>query len=117
MSLHVEISQQRDVLVVRLDGELDHHSATEVRERIDREWSKGIHGHLVLNLSKLTFMDSSGLGVILGRYRRISEMDGKMVLCAVQPSVYRLFELSGMMKILPFCEDEQTALNVCGVAS
>lgn len=61
MSLHVEISQQRDVLVVRLDGELDHHSATEVRERIDREWSKGIHGHLVLNLSKLTFMDSSGL--------------------------------------------------------
>lgn len=117
MSLQVDIACQRNVLLVRLVGELDHHSATGVRERIDRELSKGVYAHLVMNLSRLTFMDSSGLGVILGRYRQISEMNGKMVLCSVQPSIYRLFELSGMFKILPFCEDEKTALDVCGVAS
>ncbi|SMO41085.1 anti-sigma F factor antagonist [Melghirimyces algeriensis] len=117
MSLHVDVSHYHNVLLVRLSGELDHHTATDVRERIDRELSKGIYAHLVLNLSDLTFMDSSGLGVILGRYRQVTQMGGKMVLCSVQPSVYRLFELSGMLKILPFCEDEQRALHVCGVAS
>ncbi|PTX50875.1 SpoIIAA-like anti-anti-sigma regulatory factor [Melghirimyces profundicolus] len=117
MSLHVDVSHHHDVLLVRLSGELDHHTAARVREEIDREWNKGICGNLVLNLANLSFMDSSGLGVILGRYRQVSQMNGKMVLCAVQPSIHRLFELSGMFKILPFAEDERTALSVCGVAS
>ncbi len=117
MSLHVDVSHYHHVLLVRLSGELDHHTSASLRERIDLELSKGIYAHLIFNLSDLFFMDSSGLGVILGRYRRVSEMGGKMVVCSIQPSIHRLFDLSGMFKILPLCDDEKTALNVCGVAS
>lgn len=55
--------------------------------------------HLVLNLEKLTFMDSSGLGVILGRYKQIKLKKGEMVVCSISPPVKRLFELSGLLKL------------------
>ncbi|OYD09776.1 anti-sigma F factor antagonist [Paludifilum halophilum] len=117
MSLYVDVFPRRKVLVVRLAGELDHHTSSEVRERLESELDKGIYRDLVFNLSDLTFMDSSGLGVILGRYRQISQLGGNMMLCSVRPSIHRLFELSGMFKILALHEDEQSALLACGVAS
>jgi stage II sporulation protein AA (anti-sigma F factor antagonist) len=113
----VDVTHRRNVLIVRLSGELDHHTAAEARRRIDAELSKGIYADMILNLSELTFMDSSGLGVVLGRYRQISEQGGKLYLCSVHPSIHRLFELSGMFKILSLHEDEFAALRACGVAS
>ncbi|MFC4078160.1 anti-sigma F factor antagonist [Salinithrix halophila] len=117
MSLYVDVSRRRNVLIVRLSGELDHHTASDVRKQMEEELSKGIDTNLVLNLSELSFMDSSGLGVILGRYRQVSQLGGRMGVCSVQPSIRRLFELSGMFKILSFYEDEDAAIRACGVAS
>lgn len=117
MSLFVDVSHRRNVLIVRLSGELDHHTAAEARKRMEAELSKGIYAHMILNLSELTFMDSSGLGVVLGRYRQISEQGGKLFLCSVHPSIHRLFELSGMFKILSLHDNEHAALSACGVAS
>ena len=61
-------------------------------------------------------MDSSGLGVILGRYKRIKQLNGSMVICAISPSIYRLFELSGLFKILQIVDSEEQALKTLGVA-
>jgi stage II sporulation protein AA (anti-sigma F factor antagonist) len=116
MSLQIEMSYHRQVLVVRLIGELDHHTSENVKKRLEEEIAQGIR-HIVLNLAGLSFMDSSGLGVILGRYKQISQLDGKMVVCSVNPSVYRLFEMSGLFKILPIHENEEKALSSLGVAS
>jgi stage II sporulation protein AA (anti-sigma F factor antagonist) len=116
MSLHIETSHHRQVLVARLVGELDHHTSEQVRHQLEEEIAKGVR-HIVLSLSGLTFMDSSGLGVILGRYKQITQLGGKMVVCSVNPSVYRLFELSGLFKILPIHDSEDDALSSLGVAS
>lgn len=72
--------------------------------------------HLVLNLEQLSFMDSSGLGVILGRYKQIKQKNGEMIVCAISPAVKRLFELSGLFKIIRLDESEQYALHRLGVA-
>ncbi|SFJ28762.1 anti-sigma F factor antagonist [Thermoflavimicrobium dichotomicum] len=117
MSLKMEMKHYRNVLVVRLMGELDHHTAEQVRHQIEHELAKDIYTHLVLNLKHLDFMDSSGLGMILGRYKKVSQLGGRMVLCSIQPSVYRLMEMSGLFKILPTFEDEKSAVSACGVAS
>ncbi len=117
MSLKIDMKHSHNVLVVRLIGELDHHTAEKVREQIEKELAKDIYYHLVLNLKQLDFMDSSGLGMILGRYKKVSQLGGKMVICSVQPSIYRLMEMSGLFKILPMFEDEQDAVSACGVAS
>ena len=86
MSLSLQMDSDRQVLIVRLAGELDHHHAEKVRASIEAELEKGEFRHLVLNLARLEFMDSSGLGVILGRYKKVSQLGGKMILCSIQPS-------------------------------
>jgi stage II sporulation protein AA (anti-sigma F factor antagonist) len=116
MNLTLQVQNSRDVLVVRLCGELDHHSASIVRQTMETELDKGIYTHLVLNLADLDFMDSSGLGVILGRYKKVTQLGGKMILCSIRPSIYRLMEMSGLFKVLPIYGDEQSAVSACGVA-
>ncbi|TCS93465.1 anti-sigma F factor antagonist [Hazenella coriacea] len=116
MSLTLQVHRRHHILIVRLSGELDHHTAEQVRNTIESELDSGMT-HLVLNLANLEFMDSSGLGVILGRYKRVSQLGGKMALCSIRPSIFRLMEMSGLFKILPIFEDEDSAVTACGVAS
>jgi stage II sporulation protein AA (anti-sigma F factor antagonist) len=117
LSLSIHLTSNQRVLIVRLTGDLDHHTASDVRNRIEAELVKDIHTHLVLNLENLQFMDSSGLGVILGRYKQMSSKGGKMYLCSVQPSVFKLMEMSGLFQILPTYQDECSAISACEVAS
>jgi stage II sporulation protein AA (anti-sigma F factor antagonist) len=117
LSLSIEITSRSCVLIVRLSGDLDHHTATAVRNKIEEELTKNIHSHLVLNLGNLHFMDSSGLGVILGRYKQMTSKGGKMYLCSVRPSVFKLMEMSGLFQILPPYQDENSAISACEVAS
>jgi stage II sporulation protein AA (anti-sigma F factor antagonist) len=115
VSLDVELKAHRDVLIVRLTGELDHHTADDVRRQIDQELDNDRYPHVILNLGGLTFMDSSGLGVILGRYKRINEHNGTLVVCQLHPPIKKLFKLSGMFKIVNEYRREEDALRDLGV--
>lgn len=117
MNLQVELEHQRNVLITRLRGELDHHTAEIVRIRLDEAIQRDQVNHVVLSLTDLTFMDSSGLGVILGRYKQIKGRGGKMAVCNVNPAVKRLFELSGLFKIVHIYDNECIALHSLGVVS
>lgn len=117
MNMQVELVQHRNVLVTRLRGELDHHTSELVRIQLDEAIQKGQVNHVVLSLKDLAFMDSSGLGVILGRYKQIKGKGGKMVVCDMNPAVRRLFELSGMFKIVSVYDNERMALNGLEVVS
>jgi stage II sporulation protein AA (anti-sigma F factor antagonist) len=116
LSLQIEFEQGRRALIVRLKGELDHHTADAVKARMEEAISKEDTRHVILSLKDLTFMDSSGLGVILGRYKQITSKGGKMVVCDVTSSVYRLFELSGLFKIVAIQENERSAVSSLEVA-
>lgn len=117
MSLHIDLEHRRKTLIVRLSGELDHHTSNEVKEKVERAIEEGDSRHLLLSLKDLSFMDSSGLGVVLGRYKLITGRGGSMIVCDANPSVYRLFEMSGMFKILAFEPNEQLALTRLEVVS
>lgn len=116
MSLGIDLEIKGNVLCVRLQGELDHHTSGQLREQVETALDQHRIKHILLNLEQLTFMDSSGLGVILGRYKRIKNADGEMVVCAISPSMKRLFEMSGMFKIIRLEKSEDFALRNLGVA-
>ncbi|MDE5412049.1 MAG: anti-sigma F factor antagonist [Bacillaceae bacterium] len=116
MSLIIDLEQRGSVLLVRLEGELDHHTAEQLRTQVERQLEDQDLKHIVLNLEQLSFMDSSGLGVILGRYKQVKNNGGEMVVCAISPAVKRLFEMSGLFKIVRLEESEQFALQTLGVA-
>ena len=116
MSLKMNIETKDQILCVRLEGELDHHTSEELRNEVDRHLQTGRYKHLIMNLEHLTFMDSSGLGVILGRYKQVTNNGGEMVVCSITPPIKRLFEMSGLFKIVKLAENEQFALETLGVA-
>ncbi|MEE1042736.1 MAG: anti-sigma F factor antagonist [Clostridia bacterium] len=100
-----------DVMIVRLSGELDQHYATTLRSNIDSQVAhRGIH-KIVFDFSKVGFMDSSGIGVIMGRYRLMQSVGGRVCAFGVSPRLDKLIEMSGIKRIVSVYEDETTALR------
>lgn len=100
-------------LVVRVEGELDLNTAGPFREKVDRALAGNPElKNIIFSLEGLTFIDSSGLGAILGRYRKVAELSGKVLACGLRPQVQKVFELSGLYKILTVCESEEQALGL-----
>lgn len=116
MSLNIEMEVISEVLCIRLSGELDHHTADGLRSQATEAIEKQGIRHIVMNLEGLTFMDSSGLGVILGRYKQLKQLHGELVVCSVTPSVERLLDMSGLFKIIRMEPTEAYALQRLGVA-
>ncbi|MBS3872857.1 MAG: anti-sigma F factor antagonist [Firmicutes bacterium] len=108
--MEIDLRYRGNVLVVTLKGELDHHAADKLRQLVEKELDKEIAIHLLFNLPGLTFMDSSGLGVILGRYRRVNAAGGKVGACSLHPYIERLYQMAGLPRIIPVYESEEAAL-------
>jgi stage II sporulation protein AA (anti-sigma F factor antagonist) len=109
MDLNLEKKIERLTLFLRLDGELDMHTSDLVRQAIDMEIEKRGIRTVILNLQNVQFIDSSGLGVILGRYKKLLSIGGKLKITNVPPNVFKIMELSGLPKIINFYEDEAHA--------
>jgi len=67
--------------------------------------------NLILDATEISFIDSSGLGALLGRYKLIQQKGGRMSIFGVKPSVFRILELSGILKIIPIFTTESLALE------
>lgn len=100
---------ERQTLLLRLDGELDMRTAETLRQAIDHEIERRGIRTVVLNLEKVQFIDSSGLGVILGRYKKLLPLNGKIRICNVPPHIFRIMELSGLPRIIEFFPNEAAA--------
>ncbi|MBS4030798.1 MAG: anti-sigma F factor antagonist [Clostridiales bacterium] len=107
--MEVKLKLAGDTLVVRLQGELDHHAVTGLRSKIDTKLSQV--NNVLFNFNEVGFMDSSGLGLVLGRYKLVSEKGGKVLACSLSPGVQRVFELSGLQTRIPVFATEREALN------
>lgn len=116
MSLSVHLFIKKDTLFIRLKGELDHHTSTELRERINILMGEYPIKNIVFNMKDLDFMDSSGIGVILGRYNQVKRMGGLLIVCSLNNTMERIIRMSGLYKILVIMKDEEQAENYLGVA-
>lgn len=109
--MDIKTKKQDNCLIVRLKGEFDMHSVPQFREKIIREMEDNNLINLILNLKGVGFIDSSGLGAILGRYRHLDELGGKVILVGLKPQVEKIINLAGMLKLMPVYEDENIALE------
>ena len=100
---------KQDALVVALDGELDHFCAQSIRRQLDEMLADPSVRYLVLDFDKLTFMDSSGIGVVLGRYRLLRDRGGHIAIVGMNPHIARLFHMSGLDRIIRQLDKHQEA--------
>ncbi|MGI6081502.1 MAG: anti-sigma F factor antagonist [Limnochordia bacterium] len=98
-------------LVVRVSGELDLATADTFRRTVDEELAKDGCSNLILVLKNVTFIDSSGIGAILGRYRLIQERRGRVIAAGLRSPVRRVLEMSGVLRVVETAETEQRALE------
>ena len=101
-----EIEACHKTLSVTLRGEIDHHSAVSVRGKIDSAIIESGVNKTVLDLSNINFMDSSGLGLIMGRYALMQRLGGELTLKSPNERVVKIFELAGLGRIIKIENDE-----------
>lgn len=90
-----------DSLFIRLSGEIDHHSAVNVRTGMDDLLLSERPKKVFLDLSGVNFMDSSGLGLIMGRYALIQRYGGKLAVENPSAAVQKMLDLAGMERLIP----------------
>ncbi|MHC6180687.1 anti-sigma F factor antagonist [Clostridium sp. JNZ X4-2] len=109
--MNLEFKVRVDKLIVGIKGELDHHSAEEVRNKIDDRLDRDGLDKLIMDFSGVSFMDSSGIGVVIGRYKKLNLKNGAMCIAGATDLVKRVFELSGLFKIIKLYDSVEEAIE------
>ncbi|MGI6280270.1 MAG: STAS domain-containing protein [Acutalibacteraceae bacterium] len=97
--MSVEINVSGEVVTVYLCGELDHHTAKEMREAIDNAVELNMPSLLILDFKNVSFMDSSGIGLVMGRYRNLVKSGAELHITGAPPQIYKMFKLAGIERL------------------
>ena len=111
-SMNIRLIGDKRTLLVNIDGELDHHLAGEVRDSVDRKIKSTNAINIIFDFSKVGFMDSSGLGVIMGRYKLSRLLGGKVIIFGSKKQTRRIIEMAGLDKIVKLCDKLEEALEL-----
>ena len=109
--MHLQIELKNGVMTAVLRGDLDHHTAGKLREQIDDAARKVKPRVLRLDFSGVPFMDSSGIGLILGRVRLAALWNGRVAVSGLSPQLRRMAELSGIASLATLEDEEKEAVG------
>lgn len=98
----VKCTEQGRTLTARLTGEIDHHAAKEIMAELAEQIDAALPERLVLELSEVTFMDSSGIAVLLNAWRRMGQLEGTMVVSQAPPQADKVLKAAGLDRLLKF---------------
>lgn len=96
----IDIKSENGHAVAVLNGEIDHHNAKEIRNRLDNYITATHPLELAMDFGNITFMDSSGIGLIMGRSRLMHEYGGNLEIRNSQPYIKRVLKLAGMERLV-----------------
>lgn len=97
--MSIEINVTGEVVTAYLGGELDHHTAKEMRETIDNAIELNMPTLLILDFSNVSFMDSSGIGLVMGRYRNLIKTGAGLHIMGAPPHIYKMLKIAGIEKL------------------
>ena len=109
--MSVELRLTEDKLTAVLNGEIDHHTGRALRDAIDKKISQTKPSELILDFSGVTFMDSSAVGLIMGRHKKAAAAGGRVSICGLSPSCERIVHMSGVTQVLNIKEDDHESIN------
>lgn len=92
--------RDRNTLTIQIEGELDHHTSNQVKKELDKVIDDISIQNLVFDFKELYFMDSSGIGVILGRYKIINKRQGSIYIKNANPHINKILDVSGLYNIV-----------------
>lgn len=103
--MNVTYDNKSKLLKLQMTEEIDHCMAEKIRNRADFEIQKHMPQEVIMDFENVSFMDSAGIGMILGRYKMAKMIGGTLNITNVKPSLKKVLEMSGILKIIPIVED------------
>lgn len=97
--MNATVENSGELVIAYLNGEIDHHTVKEIREKLDSVISVKKPTHLIIDFKNVSFMDSSGIGLVMGRYRTLQAYKGTLEVRNVDRITKKLFELAGIGSI------------------
>ena len=99
----MKISYQKEdkQLLVEITEEIDHYLAEKIRRKVDDEITRYMPRKTIFDFSRVSFMDSAGIGMIIGRYKMMKLIGGSLEIINISQTVRRILEMSGINKIIP----------------
>ena len=114
MGINVGVYVKKDILILRLKGDLDDIAVKDLRLKIANYIDEYKINHLIINLANLDFLDSSGIGFIIGRYHQLKRKHGDITLVSLNNKVERIISVSGLSKICKIRESETAVMLLMG---
>jgi len=99
--LNTRYIEEDKLLLLELTEEIDHHTTDEIRRRADYEIERYMPKKIIFNFNSVTFMDSAGIGLLLGRYKTARMFGSELGIINVNNSIKKVLEMCGMLKIIP----------------
>ena len=101
----------QDCLIVKPNGEIDSHYADILKKEIENAALRLDIRNIIFDFSNVDFMDSSGIGLVVGRYKYTSAMGGITAAACISDRLMKLMTLSGLLKIIPACKTVEEAIT------
>ena len=103
----VEFNKEDKKLIFKLTEDIDQHTVEKVRRKMDNEIKGYIPRKVVFDFSNISFMDSAGIGMVLGRYKLIKMLDGELEIINANKSMKKIFDMSGVSRIINIEEEDK----------
>ncbi len=99
--MNTKYEEKDKLLIFEITEEIDHHTTEKIRRKMDNEIERYLPKKVLFDFNHVTFMDSAGIGMLIGRYKSVRRLGGVTELINVSPSIKKIFEMCGLLKIIP----------------
>ena len=110
--MELTVIPKKRLIVMRVGGEIDHHSARVIRDKLEKEIKRSGAINIALDFGRVSFMDSAGIGMIIGRYKTVKALGGNVIVFDVPEQLQRLFKMAGLDKLVIMCDSLREGMEI-----
>jgi len=98
--VNVMLLERNKNLIVKIIGDIDQHNAEDIRDKVDKAFERSRCRHMIFDFSGVEFMDSSGIGLLIGRYKNVCSRGGTVAIANMNHDLGRIYNISGLKRII-----------------
>ncbi len=110
--MKINFNEKDKLLNLEIDEEIDHHKSENLRRIADYEIQRRNPKKVILDFNNVFFMDSAGIGMVIGRYKTASMIGAKLEMKNVKNNIRKIFEMTGILKIIPIIEEDKNEKSI-----
>lgn len=109
--MELKFKRKNKTIIILIEGEIDHHTSKELRIQTESALSQMGGRNIIFVFRDVTFMDSSGIGMMIGRYKQLHSLGGRIAIACANEKIAEIIKLSGLTKLLPIFDTLDEALS------